>query len=55
MKRVLIKVTLERVVLLSEEAWESFNKELPLDMEDLEMLQDEANTYTTELIKAELI
>lgn len=55
MKKVSVKVTLERTLWLSEEVWEGFGEELPQDMEDLEMLQDEALTWETVLAKAEVL
>jgi hypothetical protein len=56
MKKVAIKVTLEREVWLSEEVWEkSFGEQLPQDMDDLEMLQDECLMTNIELKGAEVI
>lgn len=56
MKRVAIKVTLEREIWISKDVWEeSFGEQLPLDMEDLDMIQDECSMYNTELKSAEVI
>lgn len=55
MKLIPIKITLLQTVLLSEEAWNDFGELLPEDMEDLEMLQDQALTYETELVKAQVV
>jgi hypothetical protein len=50
MNRVAIEVTIKRTVLLRRDVWEdSFSKQLPTDMEDLEMLQDESLTISDEL------
>ncbi|ASA22624.1 hypothetical protein [Paenibacillus donghaensis] len=50
MKRVAIKVTLEREIWISKEVWEeSFGEQLPCDIEDLEMLEDESLRSNTEL------
>lgn len=56
MKRVAIKVTLEKEIWISKDAWEnSFMEQLPEDVEDLEMLQDECIMTNTELKGAEVI
>lgn len=55
MKKVSVKVTLERTIWLSEDSWEGFGEVLPNDMEDLEMLQDESLTWETILTKAEVL
>lgn len=55
MKRVAIKVTLEREIWLREEIWrDSFGEQLPQDMEDLDMLEDECVMTNTELKKSEV-
>lgn len=53
MKRIAIKVVLEQEIWISEEVWENFGEKLPSDVEDVEMLQHEALTTVTELVKAE--
>jgi hypothetical protein len=56
MKRVAIRVTLEREVWIRKDVWEeSFGEQLPQDMEDLEMLQDECLMTNTDLKRAEVI
>lgn len=55
MKRVAIKVTLEREIWLREEIWrDNFGEQLPQDMEDLDMLEDECVMTNTELKKSEV-
>lgn len=56
MKRVAIKVTLEREIWIRKDVWESsFGEQLPQDMEDLEMLEDECIMTSTELKSAEFV
>jgi hypothetical protein len=56
MERVAIKVILEREVWIRKDIWEdSFGEQLPQDMEDLEMLQDECLMTNTEFKSAEVI
>lgn len=56
MKRVAIKVTLEKEIWVSKEVWEeSFSEQLPCDVDDLEMLTDECLMSNTELKNAEVI
>ena len=56
MKRVVIKVTLEREIWIRKDVWESsFGEQLPQDMEDLEMLEDECIMTYTELKSAEFV
>ncbi|MEB5480953.1 hypothetical protein P8825_15410 [Shouchella clausii] len=49
MKKVAIKVTLEKEIWLTEESWEGFGEQLPLDIDDLEMLEDECLLSNIEL------
>ncbi len=56
MKRVAIKVTLEREIWLSKEVWEEgFGEQLPQDMDDLDMIEEECLRRNTEFKKAEFI
>lgn len=56
MERVAIKVTLEREVWLRKDVWEEeFGKELPLDEEELEMLEDECLMTRTKFKSAEVL
>jgi hypothetical protein len=56
MKKVAIKVTLEREIWLSKEVWEkSFGEQLPQDMDDLDMIEDESLRRNTEFKNAEFI
>lgn len=55
MKRVAIKVTLEKEIWLDEDVWKSFGEQLPSDMEDLEMLEDEKILSNIELKSAEFV
>lgn len=56
MKRVAIKVFLEREIWIDKDVWEDeFGGELPSDMEDLEMLEEASTRYNTEFKKAEII
>jgi hypothetical protein len=55
-KRVAIKVLLEREIWIDKDVWEDeFDGELPSDMEDLEMLEEASTRYNTELKNAEII
>lgn len=50
MRRVVIEVTLKRHIWVDKDKWENgFCEELPSDMEDLEMLEDEFTRTVTEL------
>lgn len=55
MKRIKIRAIVERIVYLNEDDWEGFNEELPQDIEDLDMLEDEACVVEVDLLKAELL
>lgn len=56
MKRVAIKVFLEREIWIDKDVWEKdFGGELPCDMEQLDELEDECSRTNTELKKAEFI
>ncbi|MRX70858.1 hypothetical protein GJU40_01585 [Bacillus lacus] len=55
MKRVAIRVTLEREIWLKKDVWESFGEQLPTDVEDLEMLEAECLLTNTELKGAGVI
>jgi len=55
MKRVAIKVTLEKEIWLDEDVWKNFGEQLPSDMEDLEMLEDEKILSNIELKSAEFV
>lgn len=56
MKKVAIKVTLEREIWLSKEVWEeSFGGQLPQDMDDLDMIEEECLRRNTEFKNAEFI
>lgn len=56
MKKVAIKVTLEREIWINKNVWEkSFEEQLPHDMEDLEFLEDESSRINTEFKGAEVI
>ena len=50
MKQILIEVTLKRHIWIDKNEWENgFGEQLPTDMDDLEMLEDEASKTITEL------
>jgi hypothetical protein len=56
MKRIAIKVILEKEVWVDNDVWEnSFGEQLPIDMEDLEMLEDECLMSNIQLKGAEVI
>ncbi|WP_458123375.1 hypothetical protein [Paenibacillus sp. Z3-2] len=56
MKRVAIKVLLEREIWIDKDVWEDeFDGQLPSDMEDLEMLEEASTRYNTELKNVEII
>lgn len=55
MKRVAIKVTLEKEIWLDEDVWKNFGEQLPSDMEDLEMLEDEKILSNIELKSTEFV
>lgn len=55
MNWVAIKVTLEKEIWLDKDIWESFGEQLPSDIEDLEMLEDEKILSTIELKSAEFV
>jgi hypothetical protein len=54
-EKVAIKVTLHREIWLSKETWESFGEQLPIDDDDLEMLEGEALMYNTQFKSAEVV
>lgn len=55
MKRVAIKVTLEKEIWLTKETWQGFGEQLPQDMEDLEMIEDEKILSNVEFKDAKFV
>ena len=56
MKRVAIKLTLEKELWIDKDVWEKdFGGDLPCDMEQFDELEAECTRSNTELKKAEFI
>lgn len=56
MKNVAIKVVLEREIWIEKDVWENdFNSQLPADVEQLGLLEDECLMTNTELKNAEFV
>ena len=54
-EKIAIRVTLEQDIWLDKETWDSFGQRLPVDMDDLEMLQSESLSCEMELVKADFL
>lgn len=56
MNKVVIELTLKKHIWIDKDVWgNSFDEELPADMGDVEMLEDEAIKSSTELYGARFL